>query len=49
MGLGVEVDRIAECPGEDQGSEAAAGTASDNIGGWLEVNTHTHTHTQFVL
>ena len=35
MGLGVEEDRIAECLGEDQGSEAAAGTASDNIGGWL--------------
>ncbi|CAL8406577.1 unnamed protein product [Arctogadus glacialis] len=29
MVLGVEVDRIAEYPVEDHGSEAAAGTASD--------------------
>ena len=33
MVLGVEVDGIAEYPVEDQGSEAAAGTASD-LGGW---------------
>ena len=33
MGLGVEEDGIAEYPVEDQGSEAAAGTAN-NLGGW---------------
>ena len=33
MGLGVEEDGIEEYPVEDQGSEAAAGTASD-LGGW---------------
>ena len=33
MGPGVEEDGIAEYPVEDQGSEAAAGTAN-NLGGW---------------
>ena len=45
MVLGVEVDGIAEYPVEDQGSEAAAGTASD-LGGWsISEDTHARPYT----